>query len=100
MREGINIPMVFFLAVVGCLMVAITAFMVEGVYNFTVMEFEAKRLEAATFDKLNPVAYENDQAQLAHLHDDGANIGQAMAAVVADPQAVTNPSTYKAPPAP
>lgn len=97
MREGINIPLIFFLAVVGCLMVAITAFMVEGVYNFTVMEFDALRLEAATYDKLNPAAYENDLTQLAHLEDGPTTIDQAMAAVVADPQAVTDPRTFAKP---
>ncbi|MEM1207888.1 MAG: hypothetical protein AAF842_09250 [Planctomycetota bacterium] len=97
MREGINIPMVVFLAVVGCLMVAITAFMVEGVYNFTVMAFEAERLEAATPEKLNPVAYENGLQQVAHLEDGPIKIDQAIAAIAADPQAVTDPGTFAQP---
>jgi len=98
MREGINIPLIFFLAVVGCLMVANTAYVVEGFYNFTAMEFDAKRRDAATWDKLNPTAYENEQQQLAHLNDDtGQTIDAAMARIAQRPDAVADPRTLGQP---
>jgi hypothetical protein len=94
MREGIDIPLIFFLAVVGCLMVATTAYVVEGYYNFTVMEFEAQRLEAATWDKVNRTAYENQTRQLASLTDDaGPTIDDAIARIAAEPEAVVDPRT-------
>jgi len=98
MREGINIPLIFFLAVVGCLMVANTAYVVEGFYNFTVMEFNDKRMAAATWDKLNPTASENEQQQLDHLHDStGLSIDDAMARVAQRPDAVVDPRTLGRP---
>ncbi|MEM6334330.1 MAG: hypothetical protein AAF823_13420 [Planctomycetota bacterium] len=90
MREGINIPLIVFLGVVGCLMVANISFAVEGVVNFERMRVEAIRRDAATPDKLNPVAYANSAAQLAHLQD-GLTIESAMQRVAANPEAVADP---------
>ncbi|MEO0588770.1 MAG: hypothetical protein AAF078_14160 [Planctomycetota bacterium] len=91
MREGINIGLVVFLGVVGCLMVANISFAVEGVVNFERMRVEAIRRDAATPDKLNPVAYANSNAQLANLNE-GLTIEDAMKRVAAaDPDVAVDP---------